>query len=260
MKIKIKYLVLIVTGSLVALSSCKKEEGYNWRNIEPGKQQISGPDSIKGNDSTVYEYLAIPRGGSTYTWEVLSGPITIKVDTLNKDPLHFHPFRAEITANSSTNTTGSIVVRETTWAGKQGESDTFNIQKIFCYWPFNLNDILGQYTCNEQVTKYLENNAFVKVTPFDVNFTHVGGDTVMIDDFYGVGWQLKYVLSEDKNETLTIVKTLVDYSDATFSGGLDIKGSGTYSTCSGTVTVKFAMMDHALGDTIYSGIDYFKRK
>jgi hypothetical protein len=100
----------------------------------------------------------------------------------------------------------------------------------------------------------------VKVTPFDVNFTHVGGDTVMIDDFYGVGWQLKYILSEDKNETLTIVKTLVDYSDATFSGGLDIKGSGTYSTCSGTLIVKFAMMDHALGDTIYSGIDYFKRK
>ena len=258
MKIKITYLVLIVVVTLGVFSSCKKDEAYNWRNIEPGKQQISGPDSIKGNDSTVYEYLAISRGGSTYTWEVLSGPITIKVDTLNKDPLHYHPFRAEIKANSSTNTTGSIIVRETTWAGKQGESDTFNIQKIFCFSSFNLDNFVGAYTCNEKVTNYL-NNSFVS-TSFDVNVTQVGGDTVMIDNFYGIGWQLNYVLSKDKNETLTIVKALFDYNDATFSGGLDVKGSGNYSTCSGTITVKFAMMDHALGDTVYSGIDYFKRK
>ncbi len=158
MKIKIPNLIMTLIFTAMTISSCKKEESYNWKNIDPGKQQISGPDSIKGNDSTVYEYLAIPRGGSTYSWEVLSGPITIKVDTLNKDPLHYHPFRAEITANSSIDTTGSFVVRETTWAGKPGIADTFKIQKILCYKPFIPDSFVGEYTCHESVINNIDNS------------------------------------------------------------------------------------------------------
>jgi hypothetical protein len=31
------------------ISTCKKEDNYNWKNVEPGKQLITGVDTIKGN-------------------------------------------------------------------------------------------------------------------------------------------------------------------------------------------------------------------
>ena len=260
MKLNITNLIFFGMGLLLVTTSCKKEGGYDWTKIEPGKQQITGPDSIKGNDSTVYEYLAMTRGGSTYTWAVLSGPLTIKIDTLNHDPLHYHPYRIEVTANSAVNTSGSIVVRETTWAGKQGESDTFNIQKILCYSPFNINEFEGDYICDETILN-ISDNTFNSPLPFNVKLTRSGGDTVQIDNFYGIGIPLYYIISEDKNESLKVVTALTDEINTSyFTGTMEIRGTGYYSSCNKTITVNFALVDHTIGDTLYTGTDLFKHQ
>jgi hypothetical protein len=256
MKLNITNLIFFGVGIILISTSCKKEGGYDWTKIEPGKQQITGPDSIKGNDSTVYEYLAMTRGGSTYTWAVLNGPLTIKVDTLNHDPLHYHPFRVEITADSKIDTSAQIIVRETTWAGKQGESDTFEIKKIACYIRLDWNKFVGNNTCNETIL-----NPFKKMEPFDVDLIHVGGDTLVNENFYGIDWQLKYVLSHDKNETLKVINaTFEDSNNPIFDGPFEVRGNGTYSTCNGTITVNLFFIDKTIGDTVYSVIDQFKHQ
>jgi hypothetical protein len=259
MKIKTTYQLLIVTLLVLAFYSCKKEVSYDWKNIEPGKQMISGPDSIKGNDSTVYQYLAIPRGGSAYTWEVLRGPITIKVDTSDKNPLLYHPYNVEIKANSTADTSASFVVHETTWAGKTGESDTFTIQKIFCYIPFDMENFMGEYRCREEKTNFIANTFFS--LSFTVNITNVGGNTIYNDNFYNLQIQVPFVMSLDKNESIKVVKTLTeDVGDNDFSGPTYITGSGYYSMCNRTMTIKYAIIDAAIGDTIMAITDYFIHK
>jgi hypothetical protein len=259
MKINTANLLLTGMVSVLIYSSCKKEESYNWRNLEPGKQLISGPDSVKGNDSANYEYLGIPRGGSSYTWTVLRGPVTIKVDTLRNDALHYHPFRVELTANSTIDTSAVIVLQETTWAGKQGESDTFNIQKVFCYIPFNMSDFLGEFRCKEEKIDYFD-NSFKSYPLYNVNISYAGGDTFMIDNFSQEQIQIPFVISYDKDEKITIVPTLTDKPlSTTFIGIEKIKGTGSYSMCNKSMKINFAIMDAVLGDTIMTITNYFRK-
>jgi hypothetical protein len=256
MKLNIANLVFLGMGLLLVTTSCKKEGGYDWTKIEPGKQEITGPDSIKGNDSTVYQYLAMTRGGSTYTWAVLNGPIKIKVDTSNHDPNHYHPYRIEITADSRIDTSAQFVVIETTWAGKQGESDTFDIKKIACYIPLDWNKFIGTNICEETIL-----DPFLKQAPFDVELTNLGGDTILNENFYDTNWKLKYVFSHDKNETLKVInETFEDTNNPIFDGPFEVRGNGSYSTCNGTIKINLYFVDLTVGDTVYSVIDQFKHK
>ncbi len=248
-----KYILyLIITGAFIiaVVSSCKKEKAYNWQNIEAGIQRITGPDSVKGNDSTSYQYLAIPRGGSKYIWRILRGPITISQDTINKDPLHYHPYRIEVTANSKSDTSAAIAVREITWAGDSGIIDTFVIKKVACYKAFDTALFVGKYKCYE--TNLTDGTSLV---PYIANFSYVGGDIFIIDDFHLNGWNQMYAISKDKNEIITM---LVNNPPYVYNGELVIaNGKGYYSLCNGTITVNYFLINYNTGDTIESGTDRF---
>lgn len=222
----------IVVGILVIfVSSCKQKDEYDWTKVIPGKQIITGPDSIKGNNIDTSQYFAIARGGSKYNWAVLKGPVVI-------NEYKNHPFIAVVKANSEKDTSAVITVTETTWGGVQGTSDSFSI-KISCFTPFNMEQLLGngQFSCYE-----------MDYAPYNVNITNIGGDTIENNNFFIVGWKLKYVLSEDKDEIIKIVPASFDLNGET----VYVKGQGNYSVCDRLIKVNFAITT-LFGDTITNG-------
>ena len=227
------YLNKFITVGILSLIilSCKQKDEYDWAKVFPGKQIITGSDSIKGNNIDTSQYFAIPRGGSKYDWVVVRGPLTITEDK-------GHPFIAVIKANSEKDTNALITVTETTWGGVQGTSDSFSI-KISCFTPFNMEQLLGngQFNCYEM-------NYF----PYKVNITYVGGDTIENNNFFITGWKLKYVLSEDKDEIVKIVPASFNLDGET----VYVKGQGHYSVCDREIKINFAITT-LFGDTITNG-------
>lgn len=230
----------IIINTLVALSfvavivdSCKKDT-YNWKDVTPGQQVIKGPDTIKADNITAYEYLAIPHGGSDYNWKVVSGPISIVKD---KEM----PFKINIKGQSEVNSSAVISVTETTWGGKTGNVVTFKIDKINCYTPFkDFDQFLGTGKFKSYEIDY---------APYTVNLTHTSGDTIVNDNFYSMGWQLKYTISKDEKEIISIVKNqLFEYNSET----VQVSGFGTYSICDSVINLKFAIT-RLSGDTIDNG-------
>ncbi len=229
----------IIINTLVALTvitfiviSCKKDT-YDWKDVIPGEQVIKGPDTIKADNITTYMYLAIPRGGSDYNWQIVRGPITIEK---NK----YMPFLINIKGQSQVDTSAEISVAETTWGGKTGSTIIFKIDKINCFTQFtDFNQFLGsgKFTCYE-----------LDYAPYTVNLTYLSGDTIENDNFYSMGWKLKYTISEDVNEIIKIVNTKYVYN----SEIVQVNGSGTYSICKGEINLNFAIT-RLSGDTIDNG-------
>jgi len=229
----ITYTIIAFSIMTMVVVSCKKDT-YDWTKVIPGDQVINGPVTIKADNITNYEYLAIPRGGSIYNWQVVRGPITIEND---KDM----PFRINIKGQSQVDTSAEISVTETTWGGKSGNTKTFKIDKINCFTPFaDFNQFLGsgKFKCYE-----------IDYAPYTVNLTHLSGDTIVNDNFYSMGWKLKYIISKDQNEIINIVqKQTFEYNSET----VQVSGSGTYSICKGEINLKF-VITRISGDTIDNG-------
>jgi hypothetical protein len=247
MKIIARNIFIISILLTMIISTCKKEDKYNWKNVEPGKQLITGVDTIKGNEVSTYEFLAIPRGDSKYEWKVLSGPVTIEVDDKDKDPLKYRPFRALISANSAVDTNAIIAVTETTWGGKIGEPDTFYI-KILCYVPFDINQLIG----NGQFTETRSGFA-----PQNVSLFKIVGDSMVIDSNFiqienGV---VTYILSRDPLESIKIVSDTFDYGTSEgFDGRTLVMGNGNYSVCKRSFNIHYFLVAAANSDTIENGI------
>jgi hypothetical protein len=229
--------------AMIVISSCENEKEYNWKNVEPGKQKITGVDTIKGNN-TPYEFLAIPRGGSTYEWKVISGPAIITLDEKI-------PYKAYVKGNSSLDSSALIVVTESTWGGKQGEPDTFLISKIYCYVPFNMNQIIGNGQFSSSRPGYA---AFV------TTLVALSGDSIIADkNFFNIGQNVEFVLSRDANETLKIVPVRFEYNtpDESFLGVATLVGYGTYSVCKRSLKINYSFVTD-YSDTIERGsIVYF---
>ena len=236
---KILYFLFITS---VIIFGCTEKDSYDWKSIDPGTQYISGPDTIKGNDVTRFPFLARPRGGSSFTWEKLSGPITVVPDSINS-------FIGKVVAKSIVDTTGSIEVTETTYGGKQTKAIySFHIIS-FC--PFDVNQLIGggKFNCLHYQTI---NSGSLK---YSLNISVLSTDTIKVDDFFQMGWNVKYVLSKDVDETITMVKTQFWYNGEL----VEVYGKGTYNTCNGKIDVKYAVAT-LYGDTIEYGVDKFTRK
>ena len=234
--------ILTLFGMLIFLIvSCSKDNSYDWKKLEPGTQTITGPDSIKGNDITQYQYLAIPRGGSKFNWTVLSGPLEIITNTTKL-------YSVEVKGKSLVDTVAYIRVEEVTYGGKAGVADTFKVY-VGSFCPYNISQLVGdgKFTC-----KYID------FAPYPVNITVLAGDTLLVDNFFGMGWPVKFSLSKDENEKLTLVAS----DNFEYNGeAVEIKGEGNYNTCKSDLKVNFAVLK-LNGDTVEdgSGISHFYKE
>jgi hypothetical protein len=211
----------------MTLFSCGDKNEYDWNKVIPGKQQITGRDSIKGN-GIAEEYLAIPRGGSSYDWKILSG-----AGTFVQDP--DRPYRIELQSTSQVSGTIVLCVTETTHGGVVGTPDTINII-LTPVCDFNINLFTGAFVGKEQ-----------GFADYSINFTHTSGDTIINDNFFNSAYQVPFVFPQSGriNETFNVVPTTVDYNG---EPGI-IKGSGTYESCTGKMIVNFVIVK-TYGDTI----------
>ena len=234
---------------VTSLQFCKDDE-YDWSSIEAGKQKISRADadtskikldSLKGDMITIKNYVAIARGGSNYQWVASN-------DFLKLTENASDPFKISVKADSKIDTSAWLWVQETTKGNKKGEPDSFKI-KIFSYCSYNIDELLGSGSFSSKMTNY---------APYPVNLTKIAGDTIINDNFFNVKWQVKYVLSKDTEEKVTIAPNQrFIYNQEV----VDVKGSGTYNTCKGRLEIKYAVVRRG-GDTIDfgSGIEILLRK
>lgn len=235
---KVIYSILIaIIAVCIFTLSCKEKDDYDWSKVEPGNQKISSLnddtvaitlDTIKGNNVYTYTYLGIPRGGSKFDWKVLNGPLTLTPD---KDK----PYIVTIVANSSADTICKVELTETTWGGKIAK-DTLTLF-VQSYCPYNVVDLIGGGIFESRNNDYIH---------YNVGITILENDTLVNDGFFLSGWSLKYVLSKDFNEKVTIPDNQTyDYNGET----VKVIGYGTYNTCKGLIILHYAVTN-LTGDTI----------
>lgn len=225
----------------ILIFSCKNEDDYNWNAIEPGKQRISRADadtskikldSVKGDNTSIRSYVAIARGGSAYQWTASNSFVKI----IQKDKA---PYWVDVKAESTVDTSAWIRVTETTKGGKTGLPDSMRI-KIFGYCPYNIDALLGSGIFISKMAPY---------APYQVSLSKIEGDTIVNSNFFSMNWKLKYTLSKNYEEKITIVKgQRFIYNKET----VEVKGSGTYNTCKSRFEINFAITK-TNGDTIQFG-------
>lgn len=242
--------VLSLVVLFLAIHSCKDDDTYDWNSIDAGKQKISRADadtakvkldSMKGDMITIKNYVAISRGGSSYTWVASN-------EYLKITPNSTKPFEIEVKADSKVDTFSWIKVEETTQGGKVSLPDSLKIL-ITGYCAYNIDELLGSGSFSSKMTSY---------AAYDVSLSKMEGDTIVNSNFFNMKWPVKYVLSKDNNEKVSIVSgQRFVYNEET----VVVKGSGTYNTCKGRFEIKYAIT-HIAGDTIQfgSGTEVLTRK
>lgn len=210
-------LTVVLLGVIVMVTSCEEESNYNFNNVEPGKTEITGPELVYTGPE--YEFIALPRGGSSYAWAKVSGDFTFTSEG----------YVATVVSDAAVNGTGVLMCTETTAGGKTGEADTitFSIAK-FC--TLDINDFVGPYTCDE-----------AGYGPYLVNLSLDPNDplTLINDNFWdwaAAGQVIRYELSGDFDQIVTV--PLQDFIFGDESAGT-VEGSGTYEGCTGVMTVDY---------------------
>lgn len=221
----IPILGLFLLGAAVVITSCNKEDDYDFSKVEPGKTAITGPETVyTGFDFT---FSATIRGGSTYNWEKVSGDYTVVGDGYN----------ATVSSTAANDGTGVLKCTETTQGGIVGIPDTisFAIAK-FC--AFDINTFTGAYTCDE--TGYGAYGVGLTIDPDNEN-------AVLNDNFWdwaAAGEVIRYEFSGDVDQIVTVPLQDFVYGDG--SAGT-VEGSGTYDGCTGTMHVEY--------NVVYDGAD-----
>lgn len=144
MKIKIKNILgLMLLGLMVMFSSCEEKDDYNYNNIEPIINAITGPGMVAahGLSEFPYRYLVPHRGGSTFEWTFTSPAGT---STFVKDP-NYESIVFVTFPQSSDTTFATITVVETTMGGKSSPPISRNIVLTpFC--PYDMDALAGNWT------------------------------------------------------------------------------------------------------------------
>lgn len=246
-------LIKTVFMAIVAgfIFSCSNKDDYNWNKVAPGSQKITlldedsaklVKDTIDGNNFSVNSCKAIARGGSKYNWVALGYPLSIT-------QRQGQPFIIDVKAESPKDTFTWLKVIETTNGGELSNPDSTRIQIIgFC--QYSLNDLLGSGNFTSKMDFY---------APYKTKMSVITGDTLVNNNFFNMRWPVKYYLSKDYNQKVTIAPNQVfDYNGEL----VEVKGSGKYNTCKGLMVVKFAVCRKQGGDTLQygSGVDSLMRK
>jgi hypothetical protein len=230
-------LVLPIIMVFLSFTSCEDDNNnYNYDAIEPGKQLITGPDSITGNGVTEFEFVALARGGSKYAWTVLSGPVVLRqsADT---------PHVAFIKANASTaSMPASIMVVETTEGGKTGTSDTINFKIMqYCQYAGKAN-FTGKFRCKELVTGITDDEEYDSKIIASYPGRTYGGDTLLITRFCEFALEVKIVLSGNYDQKVTIIKEkqVAEYGEG-LSITYEVEGEGTYDNCTRSLYLTYKL-------------------
>jgi hypothetical protein len=227
--------------------ACNDEKPYNWENIDPGTQLISGPDTIYGNAAIIDTFLARPRGGSKFEWTVISGPATISANAEKS-------YIGELIATSEVDTIVEIQVTETTYGGKVAVSNKTIRVLQFC--PYSISQLIGNgnFVSTDICLNPSEPNT--PIATLRPKFSILNGDTVLCNYFFEFGWVVKFVLNSDpkKIEINMIPKTFEYNNDI-----VTVNGKGTYNTCKRSITVNYAVTN-LFGDTIPNGLGKIEYK
>lgn len=146
MKNIFKILGLLIILAMIT-TACKKsdvekaQEGYDYNAIVPIIYSVSGPTTTSASGLAPVTYLAMPRGGSTYSWEVIGHGATI--DVLSPS------YTANITFDQSdVDKTVQLKCIETTSAGKVSDPYVMDVQ-LTKFKPMTFDEFLGTWACVE---------------------------------------------------------------------------------------------------------------
>ena len=220
MKRKLLFAIAATTVAAgMILSSCKGKELP-----VPVDYTIDGPATVFQTETADYEVI-VPweQPGTTWSWSVVGATLQnvstdTKIATVNFTAM-------------PVNDTVYITVGEETAEGVAGK-DTLVKVKVTQFCTFNINNFIGAYDCDE---------AGYEV--YSVNFTKdpVLTNTILNDnfwDFAAPGSVVKYTLSGDFLETVTVANQPFTFFDGTVGW---VEGSGTYNSCEKSMTVDYTI-------------------
>jgi hypothetical protein len=141
MNTKFRISILLMLSVLFAISSCKKEDAFDFNAISPLVSGLSGEATFPSVKGSEHAYKVTVRGGSTYAWEVIEGGDIVSVATESET------YKAKLTVvkEVSVSSVVKITVAETTHGGLVSEKDTLEIL-VTPYVAVDLDAFTGTYT------------------------------------------------------------------------------------------------------------------
>lgn len=252
MKNIFKILGLLIILAMV-VTACKKsdvekaQEDYDYNTIEPIIYGITGPTVTAASGLAPVTYMATPRGGSTYSWEVTGHGATIT--TL--DP----SYKVEILYDQS-DTDKDIQVKciETTSGGKVSDPYVLNVT-ITKFKPMEFEEFLGTWTGTEIDEGGNEFPLTLELTagPGEntLIFAATDGIPALMSDLFANIWGETFQadIAPAGNLTATVnlqsgaVNFFCDYFGQTLPGPWDywFSGEGTWEGFNKTMTISYAL-------------------
>jgi hypothetical protein len=244
------FINIVNLGIVVTLISSCGNDDYDWNKVVPGTQKITTIeddsakvkiDTIEGNNTDIVTLRAIAHGGSTFDWIPSSNVLLPQADAEKNYIVH-------VKASSASDTYAWLKVQETTYGGIKGTPDSMQFFIVgFC--EFNKQQLIGNGSFVSKMTYY---------APVDVHLNEGSGDTIIYSNFFNMRWKLKFVISKDAYQKITIpANQYFVYNDETVT----VKGIGKYNTCKSLFVINYAIC-RLSGDTLAfsSGVDSLRLK
>ncbi|MEN8224557.1 MAG: hypothetical protein ABFS05_04280 [Bacteroidota bacterium] len=252
MKNILKILGLLLLVAMV-VTACKKsdvvksQEDYDYNTIEPIIYAISGPAITAASGLAPVTYTATPRGGSSYSWEVIGHGASINV----LDP----SFEAEITFDQSdVDKTVQVKCIETSASGKVSDPYIMSVD-LTKFKPMTFDEFLGTWTGVETDEGGNTYDITVELTAGPDENTlifPVDGDgipSLMSGLFLGWGEAFQTSIEPQGNIIATInlqsgaVDIFCQYIGQTLPGPWDynFSGEGTWEGFNKSMTINFAL-------------------
>ena len=263
MKNIFKILGLLIIVAMV-VTACQKsdveksQEDYDYNTIEPIIYSISGPTITAASGLAPVTYIATPRGGSSYTWEVVGHGATIGV----QDP----SYKANITFNQSDeDKTIMVICQETTSGGKVSPKDTLEVQ-ITKFKPMEFEEFIGTWSGVEVDGGGNEFDITVELTAGTAEntliFPATAGIPSLMSDLFANNWgeTFQESIAPAGNIVATInlesgaVDIFCQYMGQTLPGPWDywFAGSGTWEGFNKTMTITYGLQWDDACDTDYN--------
>lgn len=216
-----KNLLFSIAATTVAagliLTSCKGKELP-----VPVDYTINGPSTVYQTETADYEVI-VPweQPGTTWSWSVAGATLQGVSSDTKIATLKFSDMPA--------NDTAYITIGEKTAEGIMAE-DTIVKVKVLPFCTFDVNNFTGAFDCDE---------AGYGIYPVNLTKDPVIANTILNDnfwDFAGPGAVIKYTLSGDFLEEVTVARQNFEFGDG-YVGW--VEGSGLYNSCASTMEVDY---------------------
>ena len=228
-------MVLLAVLSAFLLNSCgktyveKSTNAYSPEDVDPIVFSVTGPLTVYQTDTKDYE-IGYSRAGSSWNWSVVGAdPAGLSADT-KKATVYFRDLPA--------NDTVYITVSETTSGGVKSPDKVIKV-KIIEFCVLKIESFTGVFNCNERGYGLYQ---------VDFRKDPVQENTIINNNFWdwpGPGQVIRYTLSGDFSETVTVPRQTFIFGDGVTCW---VEGSGTYYGCSRTMVVDYRVF--------YDGAEY----